>query len=148
MQRANRENANRWNQTAANIGTYNTVANQNALNNLTWQQANEANRLATDQYNLGIDQYNLNLAQAYDQLNQQINDKRVNMLANSAKAADDATTLTSTNRSQSLTNFLNNLGALGKENLQWALVNKALDDKVLLGNAPKVDRTGLFNLYI
>ena len=141
IQRANRENVNRASQAAANIGLFNAYAKDNAARNLALQQANEANRSSTDTYNLGIDQFNRTLAQAYDQLNAGINDKRVNMLTKAAEAADNATTLTSTNRSQSLTNFLNNLGALGKENLQWSMVNQAIKDGAIKGNAPTINLT-------
>lgn len=144
-QRANRESINRWNQTAANIGIFNAAANQNAFNNLAWQKANEENRLNTDTYNLGIDKTNMDLVRAYDALNTDVTNRRAAMKQASAQAADNATTLTSTNRSQSLTNFLNNLGALGKENMQFALVNKAIRDNVLKGLDNEDLYTPIFN---
>jgi hypothetical protein len=133
MQRANRENTNRAAQTAANIATFNAYSKDNAARNLQWQQANEANRLATDQYNLGIDQANINLAQEYDKINSAINDKRVNMLAQAAQARDNATSITSQNRSQAVTNLLNSLAAIGKENYQYGLINKAIEDGAIEG---------------
>ena len=109
---------NRATQGALNIAAINAFQKANALRNLEWQKANEANRLATDQYNLGIDQYNTGLTQAYDQLNAGINAQRIGMLANAAQAADASRTAWANNVSTNTTNFFNNLGDLGRD--EWA----------------------------
>ena len=130
-QRANVASGNRDAQAAGMIGLHNAYNQQSALNNLAWQQANERNRLDTDTYNLGIDKTNLATVEAYDQLNQQILDNRANLLAKAAEARDASNTAWSTATSNNLTNSLNNLGALGKEN--W---NRSQRDALiqLLGN--------------
>ena len=109
---------NRATQGALNVAAINAFQKANALRNLEWQKANEANRLATDQYNLGIDQYNTGLTQAYDQLNAGINAQRIGMLANAAQAADASRTAWANNVSTNTTNFFNNLGDLGRD--EWA----------------------------
>ena len=114
--RANVASGNRATQAAGLIGLENAYARENAARNLQWQQANEANRLATDQYNLGIDQINLGTVQQYDTLNQQIEGNRLGMLAAAAWAKDDSDTAWAQNILTNTTNFLNNLGDLGKDN--------------------------------
>ena len=137
-QRANVASGNRDAQAAGMIGLHNAYNQQVALNNLAWQQANERNRLDTDTYSLGIDKTNLATVEAYDQSNQQILDNRANLLAKAAEARDNANTFYSQNMSNMITNNLNNLGAFGKENLQWALINRAIKDGALKGNAPTI----------
>jgi hypothetical protein len=130
-QRTNVASGNRASQAAGMIGLHNAYNQQAALNNLAWQQANERNRLDTDTYNLGIDKTDLATVEAYDQLNQQVLNNRANLLAKAAEARDASNTAWSTVTSNNLTNSLNNLGALGKEN--W---NRSQRDALiqLLGN--------------
>lgn len=130
-QRANVANGNRASQAAGMIGLHNAYNQQAALNNLAWQQANERNRLDTDTYNLGIDRTNLATVQAYDQLNQEIKNRRANMLQAAATARDASQTDWANAMSDNITNSLNNLGNIGKEN--WA-VNQRNALIKLLGN--------------
>lgn len=109
---------NRDTQGALNTAAINAAQRTAAQRNLAWQQANEENRLNTDTYNLGIDKTNLATTQAYDQLNQEINNRRVNMLQAAAAAQDASQTAWVNALSNNITNSLNNLGNLGKEN--WA----------------------------
>lgn len=132
-QRSIRDNNNRWNQTAASLAQQQQMFNSNALFNVGAQQAQQADDLAVHKLNYDLDSKDQDTIRAYDLANLDTNTRRINMLQNSAQAADNATTLASTNRSQSLTNFLNNLSALGKENIQFGLVNKAIEDKAIQG---------------
>lgn len=109
---------NRATQGILNAAAINAAQRTAAQRNLAWQQANEENRLNTDTYNLGIDKINLATTQAYDQLNQEINNRRVNMLQAAAAAQDASQTAWANALSNNITNSLNNLGNLGKEN--WA----------------------------
>jgi hypothetical protein len=123
--RANRVRANRGQEAASAIGLLNTFEKQNALRNLEWQQANEANRKAIAQYNLGIDQFNAQRDSQYDQLNQQILNNRLNTLSNAAQAADVSRTAWANNVSSTTENFFNQLGNVGRDEwnryqfLQW-----------------------------
>lgn len=118
LQRANRATANRATQAANAIALENAYERAAAARNLQWQQANEANRAAVDQYNLGIDKANSDIVQAYDRINQDIRDRRIRMLQASAAAQDAADTAWSQNVSNNTTNFFNQLGNLGKD--QWS----------------------------
>lgn len=109
---------NRATQGALNTAAINAAQRTAAQRNLAWQQATEENRLNTDTYNLGIDKTNLATTQAYDQLNQEINNRRINMLQAAAAAQDASQTAWANALSNNITNSLNNLGNLGKEN--WA----------------------------
>ena len=133
MQRANRETFNRWTQNANNLALFNAYSKDNAARNLNWQQAQQADDLAVHKLNYDLGIKDQDTIRAYDLADLENNARRIAMKQASAKATDDATTLASTNRSQSLTNFLNNLGALGKENMQFALVNRAIKDQALRG---------------
>ena len=115
-QRDIRNNTNRWQQNALSLAQQQQSFNNNALFNVNAQQAQENERLNVDKINFDLAKAEQALQQQYDSLNANIQDRKINMLAEAEKAADAATTLASTNRSQSLTNFLNNLSALGKEN--------------------------------
>jgi hypothetical protein len=123
--RANRVRANRGQEAASAIGLLNTFEKQNALRNLEWQQANEANRKAIAQYNLGIDQFNAQRDSQYDQLNQQILNNRLNMLSKAAQAANVSRTAWANNVSSTTENFFNQLGNVGRDEwnryqfLQW-----------------------------
>ena len=109
------------------------------------QQAQQADDLAVHKLNYDLDIKDQDTIRAYDLADLENNARRIAMKQASAQAADNATTLTSTNRSQSLTNFLNNLGALGKENMQFALVNKAIRDGALKGLGNEDLYTPIFN---
>lgn len=145
MQRANRETSNRWTQNANNLALFNAYSKDNAARNLNWQQAQQADDLAVHKLNYDLGIKDQDTIRAYDLANLENNARRIAMKQASAKAADDATTLASTNRSQSLTNFLNNLGALGKESMQFALVNKAIRDNALKGLGNEDLYTPIFN---
>ena len=108
---------NRATQGALNTAVIAKSQEASAKRNLAAQQANEANKLAVDTYNLGIDQTNANLVQAYDQLNQQINNNRINMLARAAQEADNSRTAWSNMLNTTGTNFFNQLGNVGRD--EW-----------------------------
>lgn len=113
-------NANRG-QNRATQGTLNTAVlakaqETSAKRNLTTQQANEANRLATDTYNLGIDQFNAQRDSAYDQLNQQILANRINMLGQAAQVRDASRTAWASNINTTAENAFNQLGNVGRDN--------------------------------
>lgn len=114
-QRANRANGNRATQQAQAIALENAYEKASAARNLQWQEANEAKRQAIDKYNLGIDQLNAGTVQAYDRMNLDTRDKRMQMLARAAAARDAADTAWSEGISQTSTNFLNQLGSVGKD---------------------------------
>ena len=115
-QRANVAAGNREAQAAGLTALEDAYAKENAVRNLQWQQANEANRLATDQYNLGIDQTNLGVIQNYDELNQDTRNRRVALGQDIAAARDASNTAYAAAQSANLTNLLENLGEIGKEN--------------------------------
>lgn len=117
---------NRATQAAQDLAVLNQYQKAAAARNLEWQKANEANRLATDTYNLGIDEKNLAMIQAYDTLNSNIKDKRLDMLARGAKAEDDASTLWSQGLSTSVTNFLDNMDARRREKFANDMYEKYL----------------------
>jgi hypothetical protein len=98
-----------------NAAVLNAAQKTAAQRNLAAQQANEANRLATDQYNLGIDQFNAKTNAAYDELNQKILQNRLGMLA-SAAAADDASKQAWANMYNAThENLFNQLGNVGRD---------------------------------
>lgn len=113
--RRSSQNPNRSSRTANEIALIKAFEGSDTFRNLKAQQANETNRASVDAYNQNIDRSNLNLVQFYDQLNQQILRQRNSYLASGAAARDRATSLRSSNVSNSLTNFFNNMGALGKD---------------------------------
>ena len=121
-QRANRAITNRAAQQAQAIALENAYERANASRNLQWQQANEANRQAIDKYNLGIDQLNTGTTQAYDRLNLDSRDRRLNMLSQAAAARDAADTAWSKGISETSTNFLNQLGQVGKDRDAYNIV--------------------------
>ena len=104
-------------QGALNTAAMNAAQRTAAQRNLAWQQANEEDRLNTDTYNLGIDRTNLATTQAYDQLNQQINNNRINMLARAAQEADNTRTAWSNMYNATHENFFNQLGNVGRD--EW-----------------------------
>lgn len=107
---------NRATQGALNTAVINAAQKTAAARNLAAQQANEANRLATDQYNLGIDQFNAQRDSAYDQLNQQILANRINMLGQAAQARDASRTAWASNINTTAENAFNQLGNVGRDN--------------------------------
>jgi len=114
-------NANRG-QNRATQGALNTAViaksqEANAKRNLAAQQANEANRLAVDTYNLGIDQFNAQRDTQYDQLNQQILANRINLLGQAAQAADASRTAWAANINSTAENAFNQLGNVGRD--EW-----------------------------
>ena len=115
-QRANVAAGNRETQAAGLTALENAYAKENAARNLQWQQANEANRLTTDQHNLGIDQTKLGVIQNYDQLNQDTRNRRVALGQDIAAARDASNTAYAAAQSANLTNLLENLGEIDKEN--------------------------------
>ena len=124
--RANR-GQNRATQAAQNIATINAFQRANAQRNLAAQQANEADRLAVDTYNLGIDQFNAQRDTQYDQLNQQILNNRLNMLAQAAKAADASRTARANMINTTGTNFFNQLGNVGQDTWNYNELQKLFE---------------------
>lgn len=114
--RANR-GQNRATQGALNVATIMANQKAKAQRNLAAQQANEANRLAVDTYNLGIDQTNANLAQAYDQLNTNRLLQRLAIEQSAASAADAARTGWSNMYNTTHENLFNQLGNVGRD--EW-----------------------------
>ena len=124
--RANR-GQNRATQGALNAATINAFQKAKAQRNLAAQQANEADRLAVDTYNLGIDQFNAQRDTQYDQLNQQILNNRLNMLAQAAKAADASRTARANMINTTGTNFFNQLGNVGQDTWNYNELQKLFE---------------------
>lgn len=133
---------NRATQGALNTAVLNAAQKTAAARNLAAQQANEANRLAVDTYNLGIDQFNAQRDTQYDQLNQQILNNRLRTLMSAAQAEDDSRTAWAQNVSGTTENMYNQLGNVGRD--EW---NRNQRDIYLrdLGYDP-VALLSLFNL--
>lgn len=112
--RANR-GQNRATQGALNTAVLNAAQKTAAARNLTAQQANEANRLAVDTYNLGIDQFNAQQTSNYDRLNQQILQNRLNTLMAAVNAEDASKTAWAQNVNNTATNMYNQIGNVGKD---------------------------------
>ena len=108
---------NRATQGALNSAVLAKSQEASAKRNLAAQQANEANRLSTDTYNLGIDQTNANLAQAYDQLNSQRLMQRLGIEQAAAQAADASRTAWSNMFNTTHENLWNQLGNVGRD--EW-----------------------------
>lgn len=106
---------NRATQGALNAAVINAAQKTAAARNLAAQQANEANRLAVDTYNLGIDQFNANRDTQYDQLNQQILQNKLNMLMSAAQADDASKEAWANMYNTTRENFFNQLGNVGKD---------------------------------
>lgn len=106
---------NRATQGALNAAVINAAQKTAAARNLAAQQANEANRLAVDTYNLGIDQFNANRDTQYDQLNQQILANKLNMLASAAQADDASKQAWAEMYNSTHENFFNQLGNVGRD---------------------------------
>ena len=106
---------NRATQGALNTAVLNAAQKTAAARNLAAQQANEANRLAVDTYNLGIDQFNTQQQSNYDRLNQQILQNRLNTLMAAANAEDASKTAWAQNVNTTATNMYNQIGNVGKD---------------------------------
>jgi hypothetical protein len=108
---------NRATQGALNAAVINAAQKTAAARNLAAQQANEANRLAVDTYNLGIDQFNANRDTQYDQLNQQILQNKLNMLMSAAQADDASKEAWANMYNTTRENVFNQLGNVGRD--EW-----------------------------
>lgn len=108
---------NRSTQGALNAALMNTAQKTAAQRNLAWQQANEARRQAVDRFNLGIDQTNAGIRQTYDQLNTNILNQKLAMLARASQAEDLSKQMWAENVNSTVENFWNQLGNVGKD--QW-----------------------------
>ena len=106
---------NRATQGALNAAVINAAQKTNAARNLAAQQANEANRLAVDTYNLGIDKFNAQRDTQYDQLNQQILQNKLNMLMSAVQADDASKEAWANMYNTTRENFFNQLGNVGKD---------------------------------
>lgn len=109
---------NRATQSALDNAVLNRFQEIAAKRNLAAQQANEAKRAEVDKYNFDIDRANASLQQAYDQLNANIKDKRLGLMASAAGAQDASDTAWSNSLSTTSQNFFNQLGRVGEDN--WA----------------------------
>ena len=130
--RANR-GQNRATQAALNTAILNKFQEAQAKRNLTMQQANEANRLSTDTYNLGIDRENLANVRAYDQLNANINDRRLAMLSAAAQAQDASDTAWAQMYNTTFNNMFDQIGNVGidihnKNQMMASLLARGYDE--------------------
>lgn len=150
-QRAARENFNKHTQAAQLLALNNAFGNMGFLANLQAQQANDAKRNATLQWNHGINKENAATIAAYDEINQGIKQQRLNMLNQAIQAKDASDTaraqVTSANRAAALTD----LGSLGRyindTNLTQALINSGVFGKLNTDMSDAYGNLQLFNLF-
>ena len=98
---------------------------QNAVGNALMQmeQYNDAQRQQIAQFNRGTDQYNSQAAMAADAQNAQIaqgRDRlRASLMSQAAQMREASDTALNASRSANTTNFFDNLGSIGRENMGW-----------------------------
>lgn len=129
-QKAARENLNPHTQAAQLLALNNAFGNVGYMANLQAQQANDAKRNATLQWNHGINKENAATVAAYDEINQGIKQQRLNMLNQALQAKDASDTaraqVISANRSAALTD----LGSVGRYINDTGLTNALIKSGV------------------
>lgn len=129
-QRAARENLNPHTQAAQLLALNNAFGNVGYMANLQAQQANDAKRNATLQWNHGINKENAATVAAYDEINQGIKQQRLNMLNQALQAKDASDTaraqVVSANRAAALTD----LGSVGRYINDTGLTNALINSGV------------------
>lgn len=126
---------------------------QNAVGNTLMQmeQYNDAQRQKVAEFNRGTDQYNSQAAMSADAQNAQIAQNRdrlrSTLMTQAAQMREAADTALEATRSANLTNFFDNIGSIGRENMGWNWT-KYLADSGAFGNlregypAPGIGKNG------
>lgn len=126
---------------------------QNAIGKTLMQmeQYNDAQRQKVAEFNRGTDQYNSQAAMSADAQNAQIAHNRdrlrSTLMTQAAQMREAADTALEATRSANLTNFFDNIGSIGRENMGWNWT-KYLADSGAFGNlregypAPGIGKNG------
>ena len=98
---------------------------QNAVGNtlMKMEEYNDAQRQKVAEFNRGTDQYNSQAAMSADAQNAQLAQNRdrlrSSLMTQAAQMREAADTTLEATRSANLTNFFDNLGGIGRENMGW-----------------------------
>lgn len=140
-QRAISSNTNRANRAAGLIAINNAYNNIEGSDFLKWQQANADQKAAVEAYNNSINKANIAISQKDAEMNSAIENQRLALMAEAAKARDLSDTARATNIGATTTNLFNNIGNVGRDKDSFNMLREFLKAN------PQYVTQDLFNLF-